>query len=183
MGRAETGARVCALSTPACAGYNRPMTDTILATLSPAPARRWLSSALVFALAVIFLVLATTSPVAGGVQRILMLAVGLLCLWIATLSYRGHGRSLVLTQSVLMDSEGAILAHVEEITSVDRGTFAFKPSNGFMLRLSSRAPRSWVPGLYWRIGDRLAIGGATQPAETRNMADQLGLLIAERQRG
>lgn len=54
-----------------------------------------------------------------------------------------------------------------------------------MLRLTRTQPRAWVPGLYWRIGgDRLAIGGgATNPAETRNMADRIGLLLAERTNG
>ena len=159
------------------------MTDTILATLSPAPARRWVSTGLIFALAVIFLTLAATSPVAGPVQRALLAVLGLASLWVATLSLRGQGRSLVLTETVLMDSQGAILAHVDEMKSVDRGAFAFKPSNGFMLRLTGAQPRAWVPGLYWRIGDRLAIGGATNPAETRNMADRIGLLLAERNQG
>lgn len=159
------------------------MTDTVLATLSAAPTRRWASTGLVFALAVIFLSLAATSPVAGPVQRVLLAVLGLASLWVATLSLRGQGRSLVLTESVLMDSEGAILAHVNELKSVDRSAFAFKPSNGFMLRLTRPQPRAWVPGLYWRIGDRLAIGGATNPAETRNMADRIGLLLAERAQG
>ncbi len=156
------------------------MTDTVLATLSAAPARRWVSTTLIFVLAVIFLALAATSPVAGPVQRLLLAALGLASLWVATHSLRGQGRSLVLTESVLMDSQGAILAHVDEMRAVDRGAFAFTPSNGFMLRLTRPQPRAWVPGLYWRIGDRLAVGGATNPAETRNMADRIGLLLAER---
>ena len=159
------------------------MTDTILATLSPARARRWMSTGLVFALAIIFLVLAATSPTAGMSQRILLLALGLGSLWVASLSLRGQGRSLVLTDTVLMDSEGQILAHVSDMTKVDRSAFAFKPSNGFMLRLARPAPRAWVPGLYWRVGDRVAIGGATNPAETRNMADQIGLLLEARKTG
>lgn len=158
------------------------MTDTILATLSAAPTRRWVSTGLIFALAVVFLTLAATSQVAGPVQRVLLAVLGLASLWVATLSLRGQGRSLVLTETVLMDSDGAILAHVDELKSVDRSAFAFKPSNGFMLRLTHSQPRAWVPGLYWRIGDRLAIGGATNPAETRNMADQIGLLLAQRER-
>ncbi len=162
------------------------MTDTILAALSPAPVRRWLSTLLIFALAVVFLVLAAKGFVLGQEagqgtgQRLVLALLGLASLWVASLSLRGQARSLVLTRSAVMDSEGTILARLDQIARVDRGTFAFKPSNGFMLYLNQPAPRAWVPGLYWRIGTRLAIGGATHPAETRNMADQIGLLLAER---
>jgi hypothetical protein len=41
-----------------------------------------------------------------------------------------------------------VLARIDEIASLDRGTFAFKPSNGFLLRLSRKGTRVWRPGLW-----------------------------------
>jgi len=156
------------------------MTNT-LAALPPAPARRWMSTGLIFTLAVIFLSLAATAPTFTLIGRLLVAALGLSALWVALISLRSHHLGLVLTDQGLHDSDGQMIARVEDMHSVDRSAFAFKPSNGFMLRLNTPAPRRWVPGLYWSIGDRLAIGGATNPADTRTLADKIAFLLAEQQ--
>jgi hypothetical protein len=63
---------------------------------------------------------------------------------------------------------------------VDRGTFAFKPSNGFLLRTETRQPRLWQPGLYWRTGRRIGVGGITRAAESKALADLIAIKLAER---
>ena len=64
---------------------------------------------------------------------------------------------------------------------MDRGTFAFKPSNGFLLRTATKQPRLWKPGLYWRMGRRIGVGGITRAAEAKLMADVIAVRLAERQ--
>jgi hypothetical protein len=74
-----------------------------------------------------------------------------------------------------------VLARIDDVVAVDRGMFAIKPSNGFMLKLKTPAPRAWHPGLWWRLGRRLAVGGVTPGSQTRPVADIISVMIAERQ--
>ena len=64
--------------------------------------------------------------------------------------------------------------------SVDRGLFAFKPSNGFVVVLSQGGWRGWAPGLWWRLGRRLGVGGVTSAAQAKAMAEILSIEIARR---
>ena len=111
---------------------------------------------------------------------VILIGIGLVSLWQATRFHRATQRDLVLTREGLFDSEGEALARMEDIASVDRGAFAFKPSNGFMIHLKDPAPRGWVPGLWWRIGRRVGVGGATSGKAARDLADVMTLMLAER---
>ena len=95
-------------------------------------------------------------------------------LWIATLD------RLELTKEVLRTSAGDVIAVVEEIEALDRGVFAFKPSNGFLIRTKKPDARSWAPGLWWRIGRRIGVGGVTAASQTKFMSEVLTAMMAER---
>ena len=90
-----------------------------------------------------------------------------------------HG--IVLTESELRSTEGDRIARVDEIEALDRGVLAFKPSNGFMVRTRTAQPRAWRPGLWWRVGRRVGIGGVTPGGQTKAMAEILAALMAERE--
>ncbi len=62
---------------------------------------------------------------------------------------------------------------------VERGVFAFKPANGVVVSLRRRGSLRWVPGLWWRTGARVGIGGMTPKGQTKAFADLLQHLIAE----
>ncbi len=110
----------------------------------------------------------------------LVLVLGIGALWAGWIMYRATERSLVLTEEELRDSTGTVLARLDDIRGVDRGTFAFKPSNGFLLRTETRQPRLWQPGLYWRTGRRIGVGGITRAAESKALADLIAIKLAER---
>jgi hypothetical protein len=93
---------------------------------------------------------------------------------------RATGHGLVLTERELRDSAGTVLARVEDMVSVDRGLFAFKPSNGFLLMTATRAERAWRPGLWWRFGRRIGVGGLAPARQTRAMAEIIATMIARR---
>lgn len=118
-------------------------------------------------------------PVAFG-MRLLVLAIALAVAFAGWTMYRATTLSLELTQEGLQDSSGHLLAPLHQITGVDRGTFAFKPSNGFLLRLSQAGPRRFLPGLYWQLGRRIGVGGVLRGAETKQMADIITIHLAER---
>jgi len=76
--------------------------------------------------------------------------------------------------------QGEILAQFDNIDAVDRSIMAFKPSNGFVVHLKNPQKRGWAPGIWWRVGRTLGIGGATSRDHARNMADTLNTMLAER---
>ena len=76
------------------------------------------------------------------------------------------------------DSDGTVIARLDNIEKVDRSAFAMKPSNGFLIILKEPGPRVWRPGLWWRLGRRVAVGGVTNGAHTRPMADMMKLKLA-----
>lgn len=115
-----------------------------------------------------------------GLLDLVVLGMGICAIAAAWVMYRATLRSVILTSEVLIDSEGVVLARLDDIASVDRGTFAFKPSNGFLIRTKGRGARLWQPGLYWRFGRRIGVGGITRAAEAKAMADLITIKLAER---
>lgn len=103
--------------------------------------------------------------------RVFLGLCGVMALWGARVMWWATAHELILIDDALMDSDGTVLARLDQIASVDRSPFAMKPSNGFVLKLKAPASRVWRPGLWWRFGRRVAIGGVTSGAVTRPMAD------------
>jgi hypothetical protein len=153
--------------------------DEILATVAASAGRRFLGIGMLALLGVMVIYVALTNPPALGWQ-VFLLAFGTISLMVADAMRRATAFRLELTREELRDTGGEVIARVAEIKSVDRGAFAFKPSNGFLLRTSTSAPRRWRPGLWWRIGARIGVGGMTPGRQTRNMAEIIAIMIAER---
>ena len=151
-----------------------------IAELRISQARRWLG---VTALAVLGAILAghgLSSPERGIPVRMISIVLGAGCLWQAWRHLTTTKSGIVLTEDGLFESSGELICGLDDISSVDRGMFAFKPTNGFLIRLRRRAGFRWIPGLYWRVGKRIGVGGATQSAEAKVMADSLKILVDER---
>ena len=106
-----------------------------------------------------------------------MLAFGVVMLWQAERLRRSTTVTIELTATELRDSAGTVLARIDEVQSVERGTFAFKPSNGFTLVLNSKKPRAWLPGLWWRFGRRVGVGGVTNAGQAKFMAERINMMI------
>lgn len=97
---------------------------------------------------------------------------------------RIHARTpagIVLTSDALWDTDGVLIARLEDIASVNRGRFAFKPPNGFTLRLHAPARALWAPGIYWRYGRTLGIGGMTPLHPAKAMATAIEAALAARE--
>ena len=156
------------------------MSNDILAEVDPCGPRRWLAVAMLLVLGGLLLYIAFALPPAVFGWQLFLVASGAFSLWFAQRLQSATKKKLYLTEDALQDSDGAILARVDDIVGVDRGMLAIKPSNGFMLKLRNPAPRSWQPGLWWRAGRRLAVGGVTPGRQTRPMADIISLMIARR---
>jgi hypothetical protein len=83
---------------------------------------------------------------------------------------------------VLRTSRGRVICRIADVKSVERGVLAFKPSGGFLIRLSTRQPFAWAPGIWWRWRRTVGVGGVTRGAEARAMAEILELVLADRVR-
>lgn len=129
----------------------------------------------------IWLAIAVDSPVLW--PRLLFLGAGVLALALALRTWRVTQVGLVLTATALHDSNGILLASVDQIERVERGAFAFKPSNGFLLHLNTKLGGVWRPGLWWRQGRKLGVGGVCNGAQTRAMADIIAIQLVREGRG
>ena len=153
----------------------------VLATVTPSPLRRILGVTVMGTLGVLLVYSAlVTAPSFGW--RLVLLAFGGLALAGTVRLWQATQGRVELTATQLRDSAGTVLAEMDQIVAIDRGMFAFKPSNGFVLKLAGRHPRGWAPGLWWRTSRRVGIGGVTNAHEAKAMAELLAARIAAARR-
>lgn len=143
-------------------------------------AMRWAILVTLFCLTLLCGVIGFTA-IGGSLATVILMAVFMVALL-------GLGRALFLTDAArvifdggrLVDDAGREICRLDEIEKVERGFALFKPSSGFVLTLKAPRGRGWSPGLWWRFGRRVGIGGATPSRAGRNMADALNGALAMR---
>ncbi len=155
------------------------MTTEVLAKVEASAPRRALGVGTLVILGALLLYVAFATPPTFGWQALLV-AFGVVALYVGQAMWRATERHLILTPEAICDDSGYVIVRVEDVEKVDRGTFAFKPSNGFLIKTRTPQSRAWHPGLWWRMGRRVAVGGVTSGAQTRPMADILAAMVAER---
>ena len=112
----------------------------------------------------------------GFVWRAILVLAGIAILALGQKYYRATANGIELTDQALRDTTGRVLCRLDEIEKVERGAFAFKPSNGLSIRVSTDGPNAWEPGLWWRWGRRIGIGGSTAPGAAKALADTITLI-------
>ena len=155
------------------------MQDEVLAVVRASALRRWFGIVVMAALGGLLIYLAMSRPPALQWQ-VFLIGMGVFALWLADATRRATENQIELTQDGLRSSSGEVIALIDEIERVERGMFAMKPSNGFLLRLKKRRQRSWQPGLWWALGRRVGIGGVTPGSQSKVMAQMLEALMVER---
>lgn len=158
------------------------MTDDndVLAVLEPSPLRYRIGIGLLVGLGLLLLYLAATAPAPGLLAKLVLAAFGAAALFQGYSLYRAGRRGIVLTKDGVFDTAGNALCSLDQIAGVDRSAFAFKPSNGFVLKLNANLGRAWHPGLWWRLGKRIGVGGITSGQAGKNMADIIALIVRDR---
>ncbi|NDR59618.1 hypothetical protein [Aliiruegeria sabulilitoris] len=164
------------------------MTDTtspsedILATISPSAPRRILGIVVLCTLGASLVYLGIVKPPAELHWQVFLIGLGGLTLFLAEKLRRATENSLELTAEELRETTGRVVVRVEDVVAIERGAFAIKPSNGFLLRVSVSSPDGshWAPGLWWRVGKRIGVGGITAAAETKTVAEILSALLMAR---
>lgn len=157
----------------------QPDKDGVYATVRASQGRRIFGYVVLFSLGALVLYTTLSQPPAVH-WMIFMLVFGVGMLWSAERLRRATTMVITLTKDELRDSSGTVLARLEDVRSVERGAFALKPSNGFTLVMKHKSPRAWAPGLWWRMGRRVGVGGVTAAGQSKFMAEQIALQIAQR---
>lgn len=116
----------------------------------------------------------------SGAHTILLSLLSAGCLWVALAVYRAPGTAVILTEDGLFDDRGEMLCAFSDMERIDSGLLSFKPSKGFTVLLKTPAPRGWSPGLWWRLGRRCGVGGATPGRDGKAMAELLTNMLAKR---
>ena len=150
----------------------------ILATLTASAPRRGLAVTVLGLLTVMLIWLAGVTP-AELPWKLVLLCFGLAAGWATLSMWRATAVGLLLTEEGIVQTDGRVVAEMEQIVSVDRSVFAMKPSNGFTVRLAARHSVSWAPGLWWRYGRRLGVGGVTSASQAKQMADILAIYLSD----
>ncbi|MGH1355590.1 MAG: hypothetical protein ACRBBS_10990 [Thalassovita sp.] len=152
----------------------------ILATAQASAPRRWMGIGMLALLGGLLIYVAFVTPPATIGWQVFLLILGAASLYLAEKMRRATELVIQLSVNGLHDDTGAVIAALDEIAAVSRGTFAMKPSNGFTLRLNAGGARAWQPGVYWRWGRRVGIGGVLPGSQTKFMAEMLEAMLAQR---
>ncbi|MGB0658594.1 MAG: hypothetical protein ACPGNV_00355 [Mangrovicoccus sp.] len=152
-----------------------------LAVLAPAFARRIIVCVLMAMASLLFLSapFRDTGGTAGA--DFLQGVIGLGLAWLTWRLWYSTEAVLELWPDGLKLAGGDWLCKFDEAEKLERGPFAFKPSNGFLLRLETKKELAWAPGLYWRVRNLVGIGGITPKNQTKAFADMVQHLLLERQ--
>jgi len=153
----------------------------VIVEIRPSAFRRGVSLVAIGAVAAILVSFAVGGQDMSLVWRGFIVLFGLGCLALGYRFFKATSVSLQLTKEELRDSTGRVLFRLDDIHRVDRGAFALKPSNGMSVFLKKPGIAAWEPGLWWRFGKRIGIGGATAPAQAKAIVETLTLLQAERE--
>lgn len=154
--------------------------DEVIERITPNGPRRVLATGMLGVLGSLLLLISASSPPSSLAWLLFLVVVGAGSLWLSWSLWRASGVVLELTREELREQGGRVLARIDNIKAVDRGFFAFKPAAGFRLSLRARVPSATAPGLWWRRGRMLMVGGVTSGAQAKSVADLIAMMLAER---
>ncbi|NKX37032.1 hypothetical protein HGG70_03655 [Rhodobacteraceae bacterium R_SAG4] len=154
----------------------------ILATVEASPARRVIGVGMLVGLGLVLLYLSMISTPGLAWQGFLLLVAGG-ALWMGYRVWHATAHRIELTAEGLRCSDGTEIIHISDLQHLDRGFFAFKPSNGFLMRSKTAGDKCWYPGLWWRLGRRIGVGGVTPGSQTKTMTEILAAMMVERDAG
>ncbi|WP_171130255.1 MULTISPECIES: hypothetical protein [unclassified Ruegeria] len=154
------------------------MQEEVLATVDASAPRRWIGVVMLVVISVLVIYVALATPPELAWQ-VFLLVIGGATLWLAQRMWSATADGLELTATELRTRSGRVICRIEDVVSVDRGVFAFKPSNGFLIRVATSEGNAWAPGLWWRLGNRVGVGGVTAASKTKFMSELLTAMLSE----
>lgn len=151
--------------------------ERILAEIDPSPTRRGIAVLMAFGTGLVLVYTSFANPPESLMWRGMLLAAGIGALYLGDLVRRATVFKIVMTHDVIRDTAGRVLCRMDDIKAVERSALAFKPSNGFLILTKTSQSRVWAPGLWWRFGRRIGVGGITSAAQAKVMANLVMLKL------
>ncbi|MCY4460697.1 MAG: hypothetical protein OXC26_09940 [Albidovulum sp.] len=149
----------------------------VICILEPSPARAFIGAFLLTLLAAILFYIGIIDTSKELATQIALPVLGVASLISAYKIYSVSRDKLLLTQDELRTGDGTLVADIGNIERVETGMLAFKPSNGFLVILKTPMRRAWQPGLWWRFGKRIGIGGITSKHGGKALAGAIVTLM------
>ncbi len=150
-----------------------------LMELTISPIRRIFALVVLFMLGLLLIWNGLMLPGAAIALKLLLMLMGAAVLWLGIKMYDRTRGGLILTKEALWDYRGTCLIRMEDVVAMEKGVFALKPSNGFMLRGTQAPGNLWAPGMYWRVGTRVGVGGITNAREAKSMIEVIVALTSD----
>ena len=153
--------------------------DEVLLQIRPAIARRAIGAGSLAGLGLLAVWLGY-SGTGVVVMRGILILLGAAALYGSLRLWSASNKVLELTLSEFRELDGRLLCLVEDIEKVDRSFSAVKPANGFLVTTKSPGATTFAPGLWWRFGRRVGVGGVAPGHQTKAMAQIIEALLVER---
>ena len=96
-----------------------------------------------------------------------------LAFWFRSFLKRYSKVGFLINQSGLFNLDGSIICEIGDIERIDVSPYTFKSANGFIVILKTKSSFKSIPGLYWRLGNRLSIGGLVSKNESKFLSQTL----------
>lgn len=143
-------------------------------------ARRWLGVISLGLPAVLVGIVILQGAITSPQSLIIVLLIAAAFGWSAYRMWNVPIAGIEFDGSELRTQDGVVIAKLQDIVSVQTGIFALRPSNGFMMVMkdSERVPTR--PGIYWRQGRHIGVGGLLQAAEAKAIGRALQFAVAKR---
>ena len=149
--------------------------NQIKTIIAASQTRRFVAIFMLFALGALLVYLTFAVPPETLFWQVFLFAAGAVALYGGEQLRRATLVKIELRDDKIVDSEGRVLCLLANVKAVERGAFAFKPSNGFLVRLKDPMPRAWAPGLWWRFGRMLGVGGVIAGSDAKFMAELIAM--------
>lgn len=162
----------------------RPKDDgRMIVEIARPAAVRWLVILCLGAMGALLLAMSVSIVARQPFVALALFAAALALLYLGLATLRSGASRLRFDGQRLTDDSGVELCRLEEIETVERGFVLLKPSTGFLITLKAPRPFAWAPGLWWRWGRKIGVGGATSRAAGKMMAEAISLALAQRPGG
>lgn len=158
------------------------MEQKVIAEIKASPLRRYVSVGVMFLAGALLVYAGTVGAEGSLLWKVTLVGLGIVILLFAERFRVSTSLSVFLTEAGLHDSTGRVLCGLDDILTLDKSAFSLKPNDGFLIKLKSPPGRAYVPGMWWRFGRFLGVGGVTQKNHTKFVADYLALMVAEHQK-
>ena len=154
--------------------------DEVLAVMQASTGRRVLGVGCLVLLGALLIWIGLTRSFDALAWQLFLVLLGAVAVWMGDAMRRATAQKIELTRAAVRSGDGEVIVAISDIETMDRGLFAFKPSNGFLIKAKTTAPARWRPGLWWRIGRRIGLGGVTPGHQSKMMAEMIAALMADR---